>query len=590
MKLQKFLLFAFASLFILTSITSATSINCNLFYSEDPTAYTQVIEDGDSVSLVVDANTVLEEKLTIKVELYREGTKVKDIMHPYTTIQEYFGILNIKKSDYLIAGNYTIRAFANSSSGSFSQDHVELFVESIPITPDTTSPQVTILNPSQGGNYTTNKTSLTFQLIEKNIDYCEYNLNDGRGWKNYSCINGTNIISGIKSNEGVNTWQVKAIDKSSNVGGDFITFNVTSPIIPDTTSPQVTVVSPKNGQLYYTDYTYKNQLKFNISENENLSYCQYNLNDGQGWKNYSCINGLNTISGLDFSIGFHLWEIKAIDSEGNVGEAITAFQVEPADNEDPIIHMITPKNNTEYTSFIGQFVVNITDIHLSKYCTYKLNNNSEKTFLCKNGINSITGISTVEGQNKLEISAKDFLSGNKTKVEIFFTINLSNLTLDITPPTISIIHPAEGQEFNESDNIYIEIITDENATVYYNINGTNITMDYVNGTFYNFISDNFNLSPGNYTVTIYAIDSSGNVATKTLNFIVKEEDSTGGGSDEDDEEKDRKRKPNEDNYLHEYPWNMTNPSPCITDEIRLEPELTWWQKFVLWLKRLFGLD
>jgi len=96
------------------------------------------------------------------------------------------------------------------------------------VCPDNIKPVVDITNPI-ATTYTSHRTSLTFNVQDDNLKSCSYKLNNNPSVTMQSVSNGVNVVTGITSVVGTNTWAVTCVDYSGNVGSDSVTFTVTLP-------------------------------------------------------------------------------------------------------------------------------------------------------------------------------------------------------------------------------------------------------------------------------------------------------------------------------------------------------------------------
>ncbi|MGA2130101.1 MAG: hypothetical protein ABSG05_00595 [Candidatus Pacearchaeota archaeon] len=96
--------------------------------------------------------------------------------------------------------------------------------------------------------------------------------------------------------------------------------------------------------------------------------------------------------------------------------------------------------------------------------------------------------------------------------------DISNTTqiADTTPPVITVISPNNNELFNVS-NVTLDINTSEDASGWYNLNGTNVSMTRTSPTSF---ENDLSLSDGNYVVIFYAEDLSGNIGQTTTNFNI----------------------------------------------------------------------
>ncbi|KUK03925.1 MAG: hypothetical protein XD46_1352, partial [Euryarchaeota archaeon 55_53] len=96
---------------------------------------------------------------------------------------------------------------------------------------------------------------------------------------------------------------------------------------------------------------------------------------------------------------------------------------------------------------------------------------------------------------------------------------IRNVSVDVTPPTVSISSPVEGAYY-ATYNISLNATISEVAQVWYSINGVNSTPVETD-----VLAEPLSLyEDGNYTITVYARDAAGNVGYDTVNFTV---DATG---------------------------------------------------------------
>jgi len=98
--------------------------------------------------------------------------------------------------------------------------------ENFTIIYDTTSPMISITSPSSTTK-SNHVTSLSFSASDDNaLASCAYSLDGGVTTVNVAC---NQVITGISSNQGSNTWVVYAYDAAGNNASDSVTFQVTIP-------------------------------------------------------------------------------------------------------------------------------------------------------------------------------------------------------------------------------------------------------------------------------------------------------------------------------------------------------------------------
>ncbi len=92
------------------------------------------------------------------------------------------------------------------------------------------------------------------------------------------------------------------------------------------------------------------------------------------------------------------------------------------------------------------------------------------------------------------------------------------------------------------------------------------------------------LPEGNHEVIFYAKDTAGNLASKTVKFSIKLDDDDDDDGNTDDISYD-------DGYTDELYFDQFIPKKVIyLEEEDEKQEMTWWQKFIAWLKKIFGLN
>ncbi|MEW6069519.1 MAG: hypothetical protein AB1485_02790, partial [Candidatus Thermoplasmatota archaeon] len=177
--------------------------------------------------------------------------------------------------------------------------------------------------------------------------------------------------------------------------------------------------------------------------------------------------------------GIYTIIIEAIDQAGNVGFAFVAFTI---DKTPPVIRIISPSNNT------------ITNQNI--ILTYSVSDNFDSYEHIQ--VNIPSGKSyTEEGDYVLNLEVKDRAS-NMARALIVFRI-------DKSAPRITITSPVEN------------FITNQNVTLIYYLADNfdepqNITTNIPSGVWY--------VNERIYEILILAIDRAGNIAEKTIRFII----------------------------------------------------------------------
>ena len=145
-----------------------------------------------------------------------------------------------------------------------------------------------------------------------------------------------------------------------------------------------------------------------------------------------------------------------------------------------------------------------------------------------NGVLSGTGVTRTYTPNSgfSGIDSYTYLASDGSSNSNIATITI--IVNDISAPVITIVSPLVNQEYGFSD-ILFEITTDEQATVWFSVDGeNNVTMSTTDSlTFSNTIT----LSHGKHNVIFYAIDSEGNEGANSVSFSVDTRKDPSGDKD-----------------------------------------------------------
>lgn len=141
---------------------------------------------------------------------------------------------------------------------------------------DNITPSLTVDSPVNGTVYGTALIDLNFIASDDYaIDTCWYTDVNGSNNTLSSCANTT-----FTANEGENNITVYANDTSNNINSTQIFF------IVDTTPPSITITSPQNASVFYTDNI---SLEFTVFD-ANLDSCWYELSDSSIYDLPGCAN------------------------------------------------------------------------------------------------------------------------------------------------------------------------------------------------------------------------------------------------------------------------------------------------------------
>jgi len=163
-------------------------------------------------------------------------------------------------------GDNTWILYCNDTAGNKNSSSVT-FIK------DTTAPNV-LINLPGNTSYTTSSININITLNE--AGYCEYSLNSGVSNVTLTALAVNKDFTGTNSSIANGDYTLRAYcnDTSENKNyTETVTFNINADLIP----PIITIVSPLN-QTYAST-----TLDFNVSLNEDGSWCGYKLDGGKSW-------------------------------------------------------------------------------------------------------------------------------------------------------------------------------------------------------------------------------------------------------------------------------------------------------------------
>ncbi len=151
---DKILLNIFTVIFVifLFSVINSASVNANsvtisLFYV-DTTSDHLTIMNGDQFGVIVSADSIFENSMTINLDLLdSNGNLIRNLLNVYTTNDSYFNNLIVDQSAYLQPGNYVLRGTVTGSpSGDTDVDN--LYLEVLSPTPGNHPPVIISNSPT----------------------------------------------------------------------------------------------------------------------------------------------------------------------------------------------------------------------------------------------------------------------------------------------------------------------------------------------------------------------------------------------------------------------------------------------------------
>ncbi len=233
------------------------------------------------------------------------------------------------------AGSYSIRLTGTDSQGNVNSTYLSLTVTSPPSTPTTPSAPASNSPPAISSipNQNVNENSAySYQVsVSDDGDSLTYSLS---GAPSGFSISSSGLISGTTpsvNSDTPYTITVSVSDGHNPAVSTGYTLTIKNTIIPDTTPPVVSIISPTSG-----DYkTHATQLTYTASDNVALASCWYSLDGGATTSAPGSCSG--TFSGLSSSEGSNTWIVYAKDTSGNIGHDSVTFTT---DTTKPVITIL----------------------------------------------------------------------------------------------------------------------------------------------------------------------------------------------------------------------------------------------------------
>lgn len=287
--------------------------------------------------------------------------------------------------------------------------------------------------------------------------------------------------------------------------------------------------------------------------------------DGSITSKISVVNNVNTAVAGTYSVIYSV-----SDLAGNSATATRSVIVSLSSDVTAPTIIISSPTATTYTMAPTNITYIPTDINLAK-CWYSLNGGvtNSTAVSCTSAVSNLfSGLVPQQGSNTWTVWAND-TAGNLGSASVIFTVN------DLTAPVITAIDPINNETLDDTD-VTLKVSANEDATLKYSLNGAaNVTMTKVSN--FEFWSALLNLNDDEeYTVIYTATDVMGNIASLTVKFNIDEiaNNQNIAGTSFSTEDADE--------------GISIEPAIDLTDEEA--PRLTWWQRFINWLARLFGLE
>lgn len=284
-------------------------------------------------------------------------------------------------------------------------------------------------------------------------------------------------------------------------------------------------------------------------------------------------NNVNTSTPGTYTVDYSV-----TDNAGNIGTANrTVIVSSSVDTTAPVITITTPSDGQTYASAdVTGFEFLVDEANLLDSCEYSIDGaNNVSVSSCSTGLNNPNIVSILPsllpltlGQHNITVYAND-TAGNYGSATVDFTVAF----------IITATDPVDGDDLDDTE-VVLKVTLNEAGYVNYSLDGAaNVSM--TNTTLLDFESALLDLDDQQYhNVTYYATDFDGHTASLTITFYVDEVVSAQTNSTYD----------SDSGFTAEF---VDTNSTVTGDTISLTPEdngLNWFQRFINWLCRVFGLE
>lgn len=565
MKTLKIFAILFMAIFALASV-SAASVTTSLFY-DDTTENSISIYDGDSTGIIISADSIFEDSMTINVDILDSKEKiVANLLNVYTIGDSYSNHMLVGKNAYSKPGVYTIRSTVTAASGQADTDEIYLEVIPVPIAnsaPSITSSPLIEINESQAYSYQVVAT-------DSDGDAISYSLTQSPSWLSIS-TNG--LISGVAPQ--LTSDYVYAVTIKVSDGKDFAIQSFALTVKDtnqggDTTNPFITINSPENGATYNA-----NTLTFRISINEAVSRAWYVIAGDAKEVNLTATGATSFEKNVVLLDGNYNVEFYAKDIAGNVGTAAVSFTIDTTipDTTSPLVTAISPREGRIYSSSAILFgIISNENINAA---WYSLDNGADTSLSSSNSITWTGAINAAEGTHTIVFYGRDISGNVGVSNTITFSVDLE--APDTTSPTISVISPLNNQIYTSSD-IFLSMTSSEQlSAAWYSLdNSANVSLIGDGITWQGTIT----AAEGTHTIVFYGEDLAGNVGTAIVSFAV-DLPSSGDGDNNKKKTIFISNPDDDNNYLNQF---ATKTAGDEVIDVSPAKELSFWQKLWNWIK------
>lgn len=337
--------------------------------------------------------------------------------------------------------------------------------------------------------------------------------------------------------DGIKTISVEAKDQASNVGTASVSVQVANSAPSDTSPPSITISSPKE-----TD-TLSGVISIIavVTDDWGVASVEYQVNDGAAVPMFAIKTANTYQASWDTTMvddGYHTLKVNAADTSSNANSESVYVQVDNSgtqptiDTEPPVLIILEPDSGDTISGTQDLSVMAYDNKGISKVeCSIVFGSSNWQQLGATGGDEYTLDLDTnIYPDDDYDIIFRATDTSNNIATETI-TVTISNEFKDLIKPTIKPLVPTSGDIVSGSFEIKVEVKDN------YEIDQVSFSVDSGNwlqmiNTRHNTFTGTLDTSQfpnGKHTLSIKALDSTGNEELQTIDFeisntVEKEED------------------------------------------------------------------
>ncbi len=222
---------------------------------------------------------------------------------------KYYSTMSVYKKHFT-AGRLT---FGTVTMGDM---YTLLFIEDEVVVPDTTKPEISILQPTSSGEYVTGLSTVALSgSASDNIEISQVSWSSSRGGSGIASGTTSWSISNLDLYDGENIFTIKAKDSSGNESSASLTVTYNP---PDVTKPAVSIVLPTSGEQFESAV---NVITISGTASDNKEVANISWQSDTGLSGVASGTDNWNITGIQLQEGDNLITVTGTDSSDNTSSA-----------------------------------------------------------------------------------------------------------------------------------------------------------------------------------------------------------------------------------------------------------------------------